>query len=155
MRSHSLTISLAYPVNPFVTPRAKNGAVTSPLKKTVMICEDDPDLLQVYKLALRSKYNVIGVASGSECLETYKQTMEKGSKIDAMLLDFRLPDYTGEEVAKELKKLDGTRIVMISAYDIDVTLLGSLKISGYITQFVRKPVSVFALGQAIESALSV
>ena len=38
-------------------------------KKTVVICDDEQDLLQVFELALESKFNVILASSGKECIE--------------------------------------------------------------------------------------
>jgi hypothetical protein len=40
-------------------------------KKTVMICDDERDLLQLFGQAIRSKYNVILVSSGEECIEIH------------------------------------------------------------------------------------
>ena len=40
-------------------------------KKTVMICDDEPDLLQLFGLALKPKYNVILVGSGEDCIDKY------------------------------------------------------------------------------------
>jgi CheY-like chemotaxis protein len=40
-------------------------------KKTVMVCDDDPDLRIVFSLALESMYNVILVASGKDCIEKF------------------------------------------------------------------------------------
>jgi CheY-like chemotaxis protein len=155
MRSQLLTITFVSPSPSLGTATTRSLSVNPSIRKTVMICEDDPDLLQVYKIALRSKYNVIGVASGSECLEKYKQLKQSGATVEVMLLDYRLPDLTGDQIAMELKKLDGTKIVMISAFDIDSALLGELKSAGYISMFVKKPISVYSLGQAIDNVFAI
>ena len=123
------------------------------LRKTVMICEDDPDLLQVYRLALRSKYDVVGVRSGKECVQTYSDMKHNGRKIDLLLLDYRLPDNTGDEIAIKVKQLDGTRVVLISAYEIDSEILDRLKHNGYITMFLKKPVTIQELGRALDNSL--
>jgi DNA-binding NtrC family response regulator len=36
---------------------------------TVVICDDKQDLLQVFELALESKFNVILASFGKECIE--------------------------------------------------------------------------------------
>ena len=38
-------------------------------KKTIMICEDEPDVLLSFELILESKYNIIMVDSGQKCVE--------------------------------------------------------------------------------------
>jgi CheY-like chemotaxis protein len=40
-------------------------------KKTVMICDDEQDLLQVFELALEPKYNVILASSGEDCIDRF------------------------------------------------------------------------------------
>jgi hypothetical protein len=40
-------------------------------KKTVMVCDDEPDLLQLFGMALKSKYNVILVSSGEDCIDKF------------------------------------------------------------------------------------
>ena len=38
-------------------------------KKTIMICEDEPDVLYLFELLLKSKYNIIMVDSGEDCIK--------------------------------------------------------------------------------------
>jgi CheY-like chemotaxis protein len=123
-------------------------------KKTVMICEDDPDLLRVFRLILRSKYNVVGTKSGKECLERYSELKEDGKKIDVLLLDYRLPDTTGDEIAMKLKSLNGTKTILISAFEIDPQVINDLKTKGYITMFVKKPISLDSLLHSLKVTLA-
>jgi DNA-binding response OmpR family regulator len=130
-----------------------NSALSSGAKKTVMICEDDPDLLRVYRLALRSKYDIVTANSGAECLRKYAEIKETGGKVDALLLDFRLGDTTGDDVAAKIRELDGTKVVLISAFDVDELLVSGLIARDYITQFVRKPITMQQLAAIIDLAL--
>jgi response regulator RpfG family c-di-GMP phosphodiesterase len=43
----------------------------TPEKKTVMICDDERDLLQLFGQALRSKYNVILASFGEDCIKRF------------------------------------------------------------------------------------
>jgi DNA-binding NtrC family response regulator len=47
-------------------------------KKTVMICDDEQDLLQLFGLALKSNYNVILVSSGEDCIEKFVDEKHRG-----------------------------------------------------------------------------
>ena len=40
-------------------------------KKTIMICDDERDVLLLFGLVFGSKYHVIMVDSGEECIERY------------------------------------------------------------------------------------
>jgi len=47
---------------------------------TVMICEDNPDLLSLFQKALGPKYIIIAVDSGIECLSRYIDEKAKGNR---------------------------------------------------------------------------
>jgi CheY-like chemotaxis protein len=40
-------------------------------KKTIMICDDEPDVLLSFELMLKPSYDVIMTGSGKECIEKY------------------------------------------------------------------------------------
>ena len=123
------------------------------VKKTIMICEDDRDLLRVYTLALRSKYEIISAISGKECLTKYSEIRKKGKRIDALLLDYSLGDTTGDEIATKIRGMNGTKVIMISAFEIESELVDNLKASGIITAFVKKPVTIGSLGVTLDNVL--
>jgi response regulator RpfG family c-di-GMP phosphodiesterase len=72
-------------------------------KKTVMICDDEPDLLNLFGQALRPKYNTILVSSGEDCIEKFVEEKNRGNKIHLLLLDYRLGDMFGDSVARKIK----------------------------------------------------
>ena len=96
MRSDMSQIFQAFP-NLLGEKISSSSGPSIVVKKTIMICEDDRDLLRVYMLALRSKYEIIGAISGKECLTKYSEIRKKGKTIDALLLDYSLGDTTGDE----------------------------------------------------------
>ena len=55
------------------------------------------------KSALNSRFNVLTASSGEECLKAYSKAVESKSKIDVVVLDYRLGDMLGDEVAQRLK----------------------------------------------------
>jgi CheY-like chemotaxis protein len=152
MRSQVSLIFQALP-NPAVQKSSPSSEPSMVVKKTVMICEDDRDLLRVYTLALRSKYEIIGTVSGHECISKYSESRKKGKKIDALLLDYSLGDMTGDKIAAKIREMNGTKIIMISAFEIESDLVDNLKSSGIITAFVKKPVTIGSLGITLENAL--
>jgi CheY-like chemotaxis protein len=130
---------------------------TTSMKKTVMICDDDNDLLQLYKLALNSKYDILTASSGKECIERFIQHKREDKNIDLLLLDYRLKDMVGDQVARKIKELGGDNIVLISAYDLDDNMLSDLIEGKYITQVLTKPISLKILkdkiGQIMEATM--
>ncbi|HEX2557843.1 MAG TPA: response regulator, partial [Nitrososphaera sp.] len=94
-------------------------AGTASDKKTVMICDDETDILHMYKMALDREYDVIVVDSGKECIERYIAEKHSGKKINVLLLDYKLGDMLGDIVACKISELNGVKTLLISAYDLD------------------------------------
>jgi CheY-like chemotaxis protein len=109
-------------------------------KKTVLVCDDEQDLLQLFRLILKSRYNVILVDSGEDCINKYKEEKSRGNEIHLILLDYRLGDMYGDSVARKIKELNGTKIILISAYDPDDALLKELEDGDYISKYIEKPI---------------
>ena len=109
-------------------------------KKTILICEDEPDLLQLFELILKSKYDVRSVNSGEACIAMYIKEKNIGNKIDLILLDYRLGDMRGDSVARKIKSYNGTNILLISGYELDDKMIKELENGNYIKKFVKKPI---------------
>jgi len=109
-------------------------------KKTVMICDDERDLLELFGKALQKKYNIILVGSGEDCIEKFIDEKSRGNKIHLILLDYRLGGIFGDSVARSIKEYNGTKIILISAYDLDGELVKDLEENKYIAKYVEKPI---------------
>src|SRR3954471_17634742 len=101
-------------------------------RKVVMICEDEQELLDLYSRVVELKYDVIKVCSGAECIQEYLEKKAKGSPIDLLFLDYKLGDMLGNEVAKMIKKMNGIKIILISAYNLDEPIKNELLDNKYI-----------------------
>lgn len=123
-------------------------------KKTVMVCDDEQDLRLLFGLTLRLKYNVIQVESGKNCIEKYIEEKNRGNKIHLILLDYRLGDMLGDAVARKIKEYNGVKIILISAYDLDLTLVKELEESKFITKFIEKPIEPANLIEIVARTIS-
>jgi CheY-like chemotaxis protein len=92
----------------------------------VLICDDDMKLLRLFQLALEPTYDVLKVSCGKECLEKYAEEKVKGHKIDVLLLDYRLGDMTGDDVACKIRELDGTYTILMSAFELEKEVISQL-----------------------------
>ncbi|MGH9986680.1 MAG: response regulator [Nitrososphaeraceae archaeon] len=118
-------------------------------KKTVMICDDERDLLELFGKALQTKYNVILVGSGEDCIDKYIDEKNQGNKIHLILLDYRLGGMFGDSVARKIKEYNGTKIILISAYDLDDVLVKDLEQNKYIAKYVEKPIHLTNLRELV------
>jgi len=123
-------------------------------KKTVMICDDEQDVRQLFGIALKSKYNVILVGSGEDCIDKYIDEKSQGNKIHLILLDYRLGGMFGDSVAKKIKEYNGTKIILISAYDLDGELVKDLEENKYIEKYIEKPISINSLIESVADTIS-
>jgi response regulator RpfG family c-di-GMP phosphodiesterase len=119
-------------------------------KKTVMICEDEQDVLLSFELMLKSKYNIMLVDSGEECIAKYIEEINRGNKIDLVLLDYKLCDIMGDSVARKIKEYSETKVILISAFNIDGVLVNELENGGYISKYILKPIETDSLTDLIE-----
>ena len=125
-----------------------------PDKKTVMICDDERDLLLLFGLALGPKYNVIQVGSGKDCIDKFIKEKNRGNEIHLLLLDYRLGDMFGDSVARTIKQYNGTKIVLISAYDLDNALVKELEEKNHIANYIKKPIQIDDLIELVADTVS-
>jgi CheY-like chemotaxis protein len=123
---------------------------------TVMICEDNPDLLYLFRKVLGSKYSIIAVDSGIECLSRYIDEKAKGNQVDVLLIDYQLKDLPGDIVATTIREISGrrraTNTVLISTSEIDKEMVKVLKRKDCIMEDIEKPISTDSLLNIIQRA---
>ena len=123
---------------------------------TVMICEDNPDLLSLFQKALGSKYTIIAVDSGIECLSRYIDEKAKGNQVDVLLIDYQLKDLPGDIVATTIREISGkrraTNTILISTSEIDKEMIEELKRKDCIMEDIEKPISTDSLLNIIKRA---
>ena len=114
---------------------------------TLLICDDEPDLLELYAAMLSEDYKIVKASSGAECIRKYIEMKEKMDDITVILSDFRIGQATGDQVAR-------AKIILISAYEIDHDLIQRLKNEGVIIEFASKPISLDTLKRIIAKTIS-
>jgi CheY-like chemotaxis protein len=121
-----------------------------------MICEDNPDLLSLLQKALSSKYTIIAVDSGIECLSRYIDEKAKGNQVEVLLIDYQLKDLPGDIVATTIREISGrrrtTNTILISTSEIDKEVVEELKRKDCIMEKIEKPISTDSLLNIIKRA---
>jgi CheY-like chemotaxis protein len=108
-------------------------------KKIMMICDDESDMRLLYGLVFGSRYDVIMVNSGEECIERYAEETKRGNKISLILLDYKLGGMLGDSVARKIKECNETKIILNSEYDVNDVLVRELESGNYISKYIQKP----------------
>jgi response regulator RpfG family c-di-GMP phosphodiesterase len=60
---------------------------------------------------------------------------------------------TGDKVARDIKEINGAKIILISAYEINHDLIQRLKNERVIIEFVSKPISLDILKRIIAKTI--
>jgi DNA-binding response OmpR family regulator len=104
-------------------------------KKTVLVVDDEKDLVELISYNLRRNgYDVLTAGNGKEALETAQRAIP-----DLVLLDLMLPGMEGTEVTRRLKsdpRTAGIPIIMVTAKgeEPDVVLGLTIGADDYITK---------------------
>ncbi|MFH1413955.1 MAG: response regulator [Candidatus Omnitrophota bacterium] len=82
-------------------------------KPRLLIVDDEPDTVSTLESFFSLKgYSVLGAFDGKEALDIIAK-----DKIDSVLLDIKLPDIPGTEIAKIIKdKYPSIKIILLSGY---------------------------------------
>lgn len=123
-------------------------------RKTVMICDDEADLLQLFRYTLELTYDVLVADSGKECIEKFLEEKRKGKKVDVLLLDYKLGDMMGDIVACKIHEINGVKTILISAYELEQTMIDHLTDCGCIKGILRKPIRMPVMMKEVQKALS-
>jgi len=84
---------------------------SSPKRRRVLIIDDDPDMVQLLKLTVRSAgMDVAGALNANEALAKCVRHPP-----DLLLLDLMMPEVDGWETLKRLRKVTSAPVVVVSA----------------------------------------
>jgi DNA-binding NtrC family response regulator len=117
-------------------------------KKNILVVDDDEGLLKIYRELLETEgYNVVTASTSREAL-----SKEEKTKFNLAILDIVLPDVQGDELAREIKKLDEKiEIIFITGYPEFQSCIDSLDIG--VADILLKPLTREEILRATESAL--
>ena len=109
-------------------------------KKTILVIEDEPDIVRGLTDALTFEgFDVASATTGAEGLEKAAQTVP-----DCVLLDLMLPDDNGYRVCEALRETDPTMpIIMLTAKAQEADKVRGLEVGA--DDYVTKPFSVAEL----------
>ena len=111
------------------------------MAKTIMIVDDEPDILESVTFLLKSEgYDVIIAADGDECLKK----LGGGVKPDLILMDFFMPSMTGREVAEKIHqnpKTKNLKIAFLTVAEFKEKGMERLSELG-IVDYIQKPIEI-------------
>jgi len=112
---------------------------------SILLIDDEPAQLQSLKSFLgRRGYSVFAASSGPEGFRIAKE-----NQIDLVLTDFRMPEWSGADVLKNIKELNPEiEVVVITAYGSVEDAVNLMKSGAY--DYLSKPIDLDELESLIE-----
>ena len=103
-------------------------------KPHILIVDDESAVLALLRRILSTEdAEILAVRSGARALEIARQT-----RLDLVMLDVRLPDVSGLEVLKRVRRIDGMLpVIMVTAYGSAETVRASMRLGAF--DYLTKP----------------
>jgi len=118
------------------------------IMNTILIVEDEPDILELLEYTLEKEYEIIG------CLDTsrVKDILDQET-IDLILMDRNLPNVEGSVFIQELRKLGYSQnVIYLTAKDADENILEGFERGG--DDYITKPFNIDILKARIKSVIN-
>jgi DNA-binding response OmpR family regulator len=104
-------------------------------KKKILIIEDEEKILEIVEFYLNKEgYEVYKCLNGKESLDLFNSI-----SVDLIILDLMLPDMSGEEICKSIRKKSNVPIIMLTAKVTEKNILEGFKLGA--DDYVTKPFS--------------
>jgi len=117
------------------------------LKYTVLICDDDADILSALEIYLRQEgYDVIRGQTGIDAVEAVKN-----QAVHLILLDIMMPKLDGIGAAVKIREISNVPILFLSAKTEDTDRILGLNMGG--DDYITKPFNPVELMARVKAAL--
>lgn len=120
-------------------------------KRTILLVDDDTELIEYMTTVLEHDHNVITACSGNSAWKKVLST-----RPDVVVTDYRMPDGNGMELCQLIKsnpETDSTPVIMLTGEGDETLQLHSLNIQ--VDHYLEKPVNMTLLRSAINQVLRV
>ncbi|HEY0072359.1 MAG TPA: response regulator transcription factor [Chloroflexia bacterium] len=116
-------------------------------EKTILVADDEPNIVELVKLYLGNEGFVIEQASnGRQALERYRAT---GPAL--VVLDLMLPEVDGWEVCRQIRREGDTPIIMLTARSDDIDKIVGLELGA--DDYLTKPFNPRELVARVKAVL--
>ena len=117
------------------------------MEYTVLICDDDEDILSALQIYLKQEgYNVIRAANGLEAVCAVER-----ETVHLILLDIMMPEMDGIQAAVKIRETSNAPILFLSAKSEDTDRILGLNMGG--DDYITKPFNPVELMARVRAAL--
>lgn len=101
---------------------------------TILLVDDEPEVLSIFERILSPEGAVIlSAQSGAEALKIARRT-----RLDLVILDVKLPDVSGTEILRRIRKIDAAvPVIVVTSYGSVETVRTSMRLGAF--DYLTKP----------------
>lgn len=117
----------------------------------ILVVDDESDITTIIKKGLEIEgFEVDGSGNPIEVLAKYKP-----GSYDLLILDIKMPNMTGFDLYREIRKLDKkVKVCFITAFEIYFDEFRRVFPKIHVSCFIQKPVTISQLAKAIRDELA-
>jgi DNA-binding response OmpR family regulator len=117
------------------------------MPRTILVVDDEPTILETLAYNLeREGYAVVTAADGAEALTAFRR-----DRPDLIVLDLMLPELSGTEVCRIIRRESQVPILMLTARDSEIDKVVGLELGA--DDYVTKPFSLPELQARVRALL--
>ena len=118
------------------------------MKKQILICDDQSNIRESYKLILENEYDLVFAMNGQDVLLYLKENVP-----DLVIMDIKMPKMDGLTTLKELKKTHPDLPVLIVTGYESVEMATTATQSGA-ADYIVKPFEPEQISRSVKKVLS-
>jgi len=103
-------------------------------RHTILIVDDEPDILEALDLSLEIDYNVLTATSGFDALDLLKE-----HEVALIISDQRMPKMTGEEFLEKAREMSPDTVRMMLTGFADFAAIVDAINKGQVYRYISKP----------------
>ena len=118
-------------------------------RHTILVVDDEPEMRTLFEQILSADgAEILGAHSGAAALAIAQRT-----RLDLVILDVKLPDVSGTEVLRRLRKRDDSLpVIMVTSYGSADTVRTSMRLGAF--DYVTKPFDIREIKRIVREALT-
>lgn len=119
-------------------------------KHRILIVDDEPAIVALLRRILAAEdVEILAARSGADALATARQ-----SKLDLVILDVKLPDVSGVEVLRRIRKRDAiVPVIMVTSYGSPETVRAAMKLGA--CDYLTKPFDGEEIKRLVREAVAI
>ena len=117
-------------------------------RPTLLIVDDEPGPRESLRIVFKDRYQCAVATCGREGID-----FARSNRVDAAILDIKMPDISGVDVLRELKEIDpNIECVMLTGYETLETARAAVHYGA--ADYLNKPFDVFSVRELLEKCIA-